>query len=72
MAGARIKAGATIPLARIIDLVTTACHLLDIPAPTQAEGSVLWLALKWDNTEVETTEALAAAHVQQSLDLPKC
>jgi len=59
MAGAGIKVGVTIPFARIIDIVPTACYLLGIPVPAQAEGRVLWLALKWRDTE--TTEFLVAA-----------
>jgi arylsulfatase A-like enzyme len=61
MAGAGIKVGGIIPFARIIDIVPTACYLLSIPAPAQAEGRVLWFALKWENAEIETTEAFVAA-----------
>jgi predicted AlkP superfamily pyrophosphatase or phosphodiesterase len=58
MAGAGIKVGVTIPFATIIDIVPTACYLLGIPAPAQADGYVLWLALEWESEEIETVEAL--------------
>ena len=61
MTGAGIKVGITIPFARIIDIVPTACYLLGIPAPAQAEGGVLWLALKWENAETEITEGYVVA-----------
>ena len=61
MAGAGIKVGVTIPFARIIDIAPTACYLLGIPAPAQAEGCVLWLAIAWESEETATPETLVAA-----------
>jgi len=61
IAGAGIKVGVTIPFARIIDIVPTACYLLAIPAPAQAEGCVLWLALNTENGETEITEGYVVA-----------
>jgi hypothetical protein len=57
MAGPGVRAGhvrneAALGPARLVDLAPTVAHLLDIPAPAQSQGQVLWDLLEGHPGEI--------------------